>query len=166
MTDYQIAPITEEYIAGFREAVGSIAQEREYLAFLEAPPIESTKSYVLQNIESNHPHFVVIRDSKVIGWCDVVPKKSRPVYEHTGILGIGLLPEFRRQGIGHALMKCTIAAAFDFGLTRIELTVREKNTSAIALYKAMGFEVEGLHRNAVCIDGQYENLYSMALLKN
>jgi RimJ/RimL family protein N-acetyltransferase len=62
-------------------------------------------------------------------------------------------------------MQRTIATAFDFGLTRIELTVRENNANAIALYKSLGFEVEGFHRNAVCIDRQYENLYSMALLK-
>jgi ribosomal protein S18 acetylase RimI-like enzyme len=45
------------------------------------------------------------------------------------------------------------------------LTVREKNINAIALYKSLGFETEGLHHNAVCIEGQYESLYSMALLR-
>jgi RimJ/RimL family protein N-acetyltransferase len=43
------------------------------------------------------------------------------------------------------------------GLTRIELTVREKNTPAIALYEQMGFEKEGIHKNGVCIDGKYES---------
>ena len=84
---------------------------------------------------------------------------------HCGTLGVGLLPEFRGKGIGRQLMQRTIEAAFAFGLTRIELTVREGNANAIALYKSLGFEIEGLHRNAVCIDGQYENLYSMALLR-
>jgi ribosomal protein S18 acetylase RimI-like enzyme len=80
-------------------------------------------------------------------------------------LGIGLLPEFRGKGIGRRLMQRTIDAAFALGLTRIELTVREENVNAIALYKSLGFEVEGLHRKAACIEGQYENLYSMALLR-
>jgi RimJ/RimL family protein N-acetyltransferase len=80
-------------------------------------------------------------------------------------LGVGLLPDFRGKGIGRKLMGQTIDAAFAFGLTRIELTVREENVNAIALYKSLGFEIEGLHRNAVRIEGQYENLYSMALLR-
>ncbi len=50
------------------------------------------------------------------------------------------------------------------GLTRIGLTVRENNTSAIALYEKMGFEQEGIHKNGVCIDGKYENHIFMALL--
>jgi len=62
-------------------------------------------------------------------------------------------------------MRRTIDAAFAFGLTRIELTVREGNLNAIALYKSLGFEAEGMHRMAVRIEGEYENLYSMALLR-
>ena len=50
------------------------------------------------------------------------------------------------------------------GLTRVELTARENNTRAIALYKQFGFVVEGLKRNATCIDGVYENDVIMGLL--
>ena len=75
------------------------------------------------------------------------------------------MPLFRHMGIGRKLMRRTIDAAFAFGLTRIELTVREENVNAMALYKSLGFVIEGFHRNAVCIEGQYENIYSMALLR-
>jgi RimJ/RimL family protein N-acetyltransferase len=47
--------------------------------------------------------------------------------------------------------------AFAVDLTRIELTVREGNANAMALYESLGFAIEGIHRNAVCIEGQYEN---------
>jgi RimJ/RimL family protein N-acetyltransferase len=101
----------------------------------------------------------------VIGWCDVTPNASRPVHAHCGSLGIGLLPAFRGKGIGRSLILTTLAAAFEFGLTRIELNVVEGNTNAVALYESIGFRKEGLHRNANRIDGKYENLYSMALLQ-
>jgi RimJ/RimL family protein N-acetyltransferase len=64
------------------------------------------------------------------------------------------------------LLEPTIAAAFAFGLTRIELQVRQDNPSAIALYKKFGFEVEGLQRNGMWLDGRYEQLYAMALLRD
>jgi len=162
---YRILPIAEEHIPGFRAAVDVVARERKYLAFLEAPPLEDVTRFVLHNIEHGYPQFVVLSTGQLVGWCDVIPNRSRAVYYHCGTLGVGLLPEFRGKGIGRQLMQRTIDAAFAFGLSRIELTVRKENVNAIALYKSLGFKIEGLHRNAVCIEGQYENLYSMALLR-
>jgi RimJ/RimL family protein N-acetyltransferase len=162
---YQIVPIAEQHIPGFRAAVDVVAREKKYLAFLEAPPLEEVTRFVLGNIERGYPQFVVLGGNTVAGWCDVIPNRTRVIYSHCGTLGVGLLPEFRGKGIGCKLMQRTIDAAFAFGLTRIELTVREGNVNAIALYKNLGFETEGLHRNAVCIEGQYENLYSMALMR-
>ena len=161
----QIVPIAEEHIPGFRAAVDVVARETKYLAFLEAPPLEDVTRFVRDNMERGYPQFVVLSAGTVVGWCDVIPNRTRVIYSHCGSLGIGLLPEFRGKGIGRQLMQRAIEAAFVFGLTRIELAVRERNANAIALYKSLGFEVEGLHRNAVCIGGQYENLYSMALLR-
>jgi RimJ/RimL family protein N-acetyltransferase len=165
MTTFKIMPIAEEHISGFRATVDVVARERRYLSFLEAPPLADTRRFVLRNIEHGYPQFVVLSAEGVVGWCDVLPNRSRVIYWHCGTLGVGLLPEFRGKGIGRELMRRTIDAAFAFGLTRIELSVREGNANAIALYKRLGFEVEGLHRNAVCIEGQYENLHSMALLR-
>jgi ribosomal protein S18 acetylase RimI-like enzyme len=99
----------------------------------------------------------------VVGWCDVTPKE-RPIYSHGGVLGIGLLPRFRGQGIGTNLIRSTLAATRTIGLHRVELTVRQNNTRAIELYRKVGFVVEGLQRDAVQIDGLYENIVCMALL--
>jgi RimJ/RimL family protein N-acetyltransferase len=162
---YQIIPIAERHIAGFRDAVDVVARERRYLAFLEAPPFEDVTRFVLSNIERGYPQFIVVSAGTVVGWCDVLPNRTRVIHSHCGTLGVGLLPAFRGKGIGRKLIQRTIDAGFAFGLTRIELTVRENNANAIALYKSLGFEVEGLHRNAVRIEGEYENLYSMALLR-
>ena len=165
MTVSQIVPIAEGHILGFHAAFDVVARERKYLSFLEAQPLEDTTKFVRDNIERGYPQFVAVSALTVVCWCDVLPNRTRVVYAHCGTLGVGLLPEFRGQGIGRRLMQRTIDAAFAFGLTRIELTVREANVNAIALYKSLGFEIEGLHRNAVCIEGRYENLYSMALLR-
>jgi RimJ/RimL family protein N-acetyltransferase len=165
MTAYQIVLIAEKHISGFRAAVAVVARERKYLAFLEAPPLEDATRFVLDNIAHGYPQFVVLSAHTVVGWCDMIPNRSRAIYSHCGTLGVGLLPEFRGKGIGRQLMRRTIDAAFAFGLTRVELTVREGNANAIVLYRSLGFETEGLHRNAVCVEGKYENLYSMALLR-
>ena len=42
--------------------------------------------------------------------------------------------------------------------------MRENNKGAIALYRQFGFEIEGVQRNAIFVDGIYENLILMAVL--
>ncbi len=163
-TDCTIAPITAEDIDGFHAALDKVAKEKKYLAFLEAPPLESTRAFVLGNIKADIPQFVARVNGRIIGWCDIVPLNDRHINKHIGVLAIGLLPEFRGKGIGRRLMQVVIEKAKMQGLTRIELTVREENENAIALYKKLGFEIEGLKRNAAKIDGVYENSYMMALL--
>ena len=130
---YRIVAIAEEHIPGFHAAVDVGARETKYLAFLEAPPLEDVARYVRGNIEKQYPQFVALSNDRVVGWCNVIPKMTRAIHLHCGTLGIGLLPEFRGRGIGRQLMLQTIDAAFAFGLTRIELTVRENNVGAIAL---------------------------------
>ena len=158
-----IVPIEESHIDGFHRALDFVARERRYLAFLEAPPRESTRAFVLDHIQRGHPQFVVLSAGEVVGWCDVTAK-DRPIYAHTGVLGVALLPPFRGQGIGAGLMRRTLEAAKAFGFHRIELTVREDNTNAIALYKQIGFAKEGVQRDAVRVDGVYEDLILMAVL--
>jgi ribosomal protein S18 acetylase RimI-like enzyme len=163
MASVEIVPITQDHIESFRRVLDFVARERRYLSFLEAPPLESMRAFVLNNIKQGYPQLVAVSAGQLVGWCDVVPK-PRPIYAHVGVLGMGLLPEFRGQGLGDRLIRQTLAAARAFGLNRVELSVRENNAGAIALYKRVGFEIEGLQRNATRVDGAYENVVLMAIL--
>ena len=159
----EIVPIAPDHIESFHRTLDFDARERRYLSFLEAPPIELTRAFVLNNIKCRYPQYVAVTAGEVVGWCDVTPKE-RPIYAHGGVLGMGLLPPFRGRGIGTKLICSVLAAARRAGMHRVELTVRENNAGAIALYGKVGFAVEGLHRDAVQIDGIYENVICMALL--
>ena len=158
-----IVPISEQHIEGFRAAVDSVARERRYLALLESPPEADTRKYVRDNIAQRAPHFVALADDKVVGWCDVA-LKPRPTLRHSGILGMGVIREYRGKGIGRALMQATLAAAKASGLGRIELTVRVDNESARRLYERFGFVTEGLCKRHMCVDGEFVDSWLMALL--
>ncbi|MCW8471424.1 GNAT family N-acetyltransferase [Fluoribacter gormanii] len=160
---FTIIPIQEKHIEAFWSAVDSVARERKFLAFLEGPPIELTKDFVLEHIENNWPQVVAMCGDQLVGWCDISPL-DRPVFAHVGSLGIGVIKPYRGQGIGAALLSTALQMAKSKGLTRIELTVREHNQTAISLYEKYGFVKEGVHKNAVRIDGIYEHHIFMALL--
>jgi RimJ/RimL family protein N-acetyltransferase len=158
-----IVPIREDLIDSFHAALDVVCRERIYLAFLEAPPIESTREFVCGNIARGHPQLVAVEGDRVVGWCDVTPVQ-RPAMRHCGVLGMGLLPEWRGRGLGERLIRRTLEAARAFGFSRVELTVRDDNARALALYRRVDFAVEGRKRRAVLVDGVFSDLVVMGLL--
>jgi RimJ/RimL family protein N-acetyltransferase len=159
----QIAPIAEEHIAGYRCCLDSVARERLYLGFVQAPPLDSVREFVLWNIANDVPQFVALRDNVVVGWCDISPREHEG-FTHCGRLGMGVRRGLRRRGIGRRLIERTIICARERGLERIELEVLASNTPAIRLYERVGFVQEGVKRRARKIDGAYDDLIVMALL--
>ena len=160
---FRVVPIAEEHVEGFHAALDGVCRERRYLLFLQAPPLEEMRKFVRGNLAKGYPAHVALAEGKVIGWCDILPI-DRPTRAHAGVLGMAVVAGFRGQGIGAALMRATIERARMIGLTRIELSVREDNRSAAALYRKFGFEVEGKQRKAILLDGEYQDLIAMALL--
>ena len=139
----EIVPIAEGHIESFHRTLDIVARERRYLAFLEAPPLPSTRAFILDVIGQGYPQFVAMADGEVAGWCDIIPN-SRPIKAHCGVLGMGLLPQFRHQGIGSRLMGRALADARAFGFSRVELTVYRSNENAVRLYEKQGFIIKAV----------------------
>jgi ribosomal protein S18 acetylase RimI-like enzyme len=76
---------------------------------------------------------------------------------------MGVVPEYRGRGVGRALVEATLPAARSKGLARIDLEVRADNAAAIGLYRAVGFKVEGVKRDALRLDDGRFDLVVMAL---
>jgi ribosomal protein S18 acetylase RimI-like enzyme len=160
-----IAPLREEHFAQLRGVLDAVAREGRYLVFLKAPAVEDTLAFYRSIIERDCPHFVALAAERVVGWCDVLPTHGES-RAHVGILGIGLLPEFRGCGNGAALMAAAIDRAWEKGFTRIELTVRADNVRAKRLYERFEFLLEGTHRGAFRVAGEYFDSFSMGLSRS
>lgn len=157
-----IRPFTLADLASFHKALDAVARERRYLALLEAPPIADTEQYFYTALEQGAIRFVAEDNGRVVGWCDITPRQE-PGSSHIGHLGMGLLREFRGQGIGHRILDATVREAFGKGLTRIDLEVFSSNHAAIALYQRYGFTIEGRRRKARYVDGIWDDIVLMAL---
>ena len=160
---HHIVPIAEEHVAGFHACVDEVARERQYLAMLQAPPLEQSREFVRGQIRANAPMFVALIGDSVAGWCDVIVK-PRETLSHSGTLGMGVRAAHRGCGIGKALMETTLEGARNRGYKRVELTVRMDNERAKRLYERAGFIVEGLCRKHIFVDGRYYDSYLMAIL--
>jgi RimJ/RimL family protein N-acetyltransferase len=61
----------------------------------------------------------------------------------------------RSRGVGKAAIRLALELAFgSLGLHKVWLTVHARNVAAIAAYKAIGFVVEGTHRDEFLLDGE------------
>jgi L-amino acid N-acyltransferase YncA len=161
----EIRQIREEDIESFRAAIDMVAQERKYLALLQAPSIEQASAFVRRNIEKGYPQLVAVSDQQVVGWCNI-PPASREVMAHVGELFMGLLAEQRGQGLGERLLRASLAAADAFGYLRIELGVFASNARAASLYRKVGFVEEGTKRRAILINGVFFDEIIMARLRD
>lgn len=156
----QIIYPSEKYFASFHEALSKVASERIHLEMTEAPPLEKVSGFQMGLISKNGPVYYALEKERVIGWCDVFPAEN-PRLAHRGGLGMGLLPEFRGQGIGGKLLQAVLDHSKKFGLEKVELHVYSTNVPAIALYKKFGFEQEGLIKKYRKLDGQYFDCLAM-----
>jgi RimJ/RimL family protein N-acetyltransferase len=159
-----IRQIRAEDIESFYRTFAIVVRERRYLAFLEPPPFEHTRAFCLHNIEHGHPQLVAIAQGEVIGWCDITPP-GRDVMAHVGVLGMALHPGWRGRRIGERLMREALAAAWQRGLSRVELGVFSHNARARALYRKVGFAEEGVKRRRIRIDGVLHDEIMMAILR-
>jgi putative acetyltransferase len=158
-----IVPTAECHLEGLYRAFDSVARERQYLTFFQAPPKDECFTFYRTNVERDLCQYVAV-DEDVLGWCDILPVLGQ-ARAHVGSLAIGIVPQARGRGIGARLMTATIEKAWSKGLERIQLAVRADNQRAKALYERLGFVVEGLLRRDFRVDGQYFDGHIMALFR-
>lgn len=164
MTGFRITTAHEGHHVGLRAATDAVARERKYLAGVKVPPLEASVAFYRSLAKAGFPHLVAEDDGRVVGWCDVTPVFG-DARSHVGVIGLGLLPDYRGKGHGRRMMEEAVRRSWELGLTRPELTVRVDNANAIALYEKLGFHTEGTKRAAIRIDGIYHDVLMMALVR-
>ncbi len=112
---------------------------------------------------ANQAILVVEHESRLIGYLGAFGGAYRRNW-HSAYITVGIMQAFTGQGIGTALFRELEQWARQQRLHRLELEVMAHNRPGIALYKNMGFEVEGLKKDALLIDGAYVDEYAMAKL--
>ena len=76
-------------------------------------------------------------------------------------------PEFWEQGYGTDALRTILDVGFRwYNLHRVHLFVVHDNCRAIGAYEKCGFHHEGRLRDAVFIDGHYQDMLLMSILAN
>lgn len=89
---------------------------------------------------------------KVVGSLELV-RGSLAKNRHTANLAMAVLPEWRGQGGGRALMGAAHTVSARLGVRKICLSVFATNARALALYRRFGYEEEGRRVGQFIIGG-------------
>jgi RimJ/RimL family protein N-acetyltransferase len=125
----------------------TIAEERRYLRALR---------------RYEHAAVFVAEDQgRIIGRLSLA-RDGHPASYHVADLGLMVAAEYRRQGVGRALLEQAVEWARGTGIRKLELHVFPHNEPAIKLYESFGFVREGYRRNHYRRDGDYVDAILMA----
>lgn len=107
--------------------------------------------------------FVADDGGRLVGIIDVLALRWRRV-RGRGAIVLGVRASAQRQGVGRGLLDAAIAEARRRRMWRLELSVMRHNSVALHLYEACGFEVEGVRRSSVCVEGEFVDEVYMGLI--
>lgn len=100
-------------------------------------------------------------DGKFVGFLSAKRGNANRI-RNTAYVVVGIIEEFQHQGIGSQLFEELERWAKEKAVKRIELTVMINNYAAIALFQKHGFTIEGVRREAMCVDGKYIDEFYMS----
>ncbi|MCL2486790.1 MAG: GNAT family N-acetyltransferase [Oscillospiraceae bacterium] len=131
--------------------------------------IKTNEDYIAGMDENTHSFVAVSKDDDgneiVIGNAGLVVFSNLRTRHSAGI-GIMVHKDFQGMGVGTKLMHSLLDIADNWlMLVRVELTVFVDNERAIALYKKLGFSIEGTKKKAVIRNGAYVDEFIMARVK-
>lgn len=108
---------------------------------------------ILDSFKRGTKFLVAQRLGEMIGYVGI-----SCILDEGYVTNVAVFPEFRRQGVGKALLEAIFSLANENGLSFVSLEVRESNKNAISLYERLGFKLEGKRKNF------YENPREDALI--
>lgn len=107
--------------------------------------------------------FIAEENKRLLGYLMAIGGKARR-NRHSAYLIIGIRKTERGKGIGTKLFQALEKWAKTKKMHRLELTVAVRNKAGLALYEKMGFEIEGIKRDALLVNGEWVDEYYMAKL--
>ncbi len=160
--DVEVVNMEEEYLDEYRHVLDTVAREETHICFVKSPPREQSLDFFKKVITTNGVFILAKAKNRVVGWADIT-RGGEPRFSHRGWLGMGVLEEFRGQGVGTQLLEACIAQAEEKGFEQINLSVFGTNIAAISLYRKFGFRIDGVQKNASKYNGQYTDIVLMTL---
>lgn len=120
---------------------------------------------MIESIEEEGNSIILVAETgnELVGFLIAFGGKARR-NKHSAYIVIGILKEYRGQGVGSKLFEKLERWSLSNNIHRLELTVVTQNKSGLSLYRKMGFTTEGTKKHSLFIDGDFVDEYYMSKL--
>jgi ribosomal protein S18 acetylase RimI-like enzyme len=106
--------------------------------------------------------FVATVEDDVVGWVHLELPEAEKL-AHTAVLTVGVLSNYRRNGVGAALLERGLDWTREHGFEKVYNSVPATNEAAIAFLEAHGWETEAVRSDHYKIDGAYVDEVMLAV---
>lgn len=140
---FRVRPSHPGDARSFRELFrGIVAEER----FIRTESVRRRAGHYRKQLTRSWGHdqasIVAVAGRRVVGHLSI-SREEHPVNRHVASIGMMVAPDWRRRGVGAALMDEALRWAREMRVEKLALTVYPDNEAARALYRRFGFVEEG-----------------------
>ncbi|MCP4442193.1 MAG: GNAT family N-acetyltransferase [Aureispira sp.] len=162
--DFKVRHLENKDIPEYLHLTKYIDNETEFLSVDPKDPRPKFMEMVGAVAQKNQLFLVAQhKDGYLVGHLGAFWRRGKGKrVRHCIHIGLGVVKDYWGKGVGTLMFKAMEKWAKEQGVTRLELDVMTNNERGVALYKKMGFEIEGTKRQSICIDGQYIDEYMMS----
>ena len=150
----------------YRQLQQLYSQEQVYSDTLQLPyPAAGLWQKRIADIQPGTYNLVACFGERVVGQITLHINPT-PRRRHVATFGMGVHPDFQQQGVGSKLLAAVLAMCDDWlNVSRVELTVYVDNLAALALYKKLGFVIEGTAEGFAMRNGQLVAVHHMGRVR-
>jgi len=156
----QFLPLQETDLPRINE-LSNIPEIAQHFETIPPVPMETTNalwSYIQSGIMSL---WVIHAEDRIIGGAGFYAQPPGTRLSHAATFFLYLEPPFQGQGIGTRALRFLETEARSRGYLRMECMVAATNPGAIRLYQRLGYEKEGVKKQAFRLNNSYEDLVLM-----
>ncbi|SNR52272.1 bifunctional helix-turn-helix transcriptional regulator/GNAT family N-acetyltransferase [Halorubrum vacuolatum] len=162
-TRYTIRTARQADLGGLIGVLRQVAEDGSYIeAETVADLLDFEEALNRHNEVSSRMFFVATVEDQVVGWVHLdLPEADK--LKHTARLTVGVMEEYRGQGIGEKLLEKGSSWAREIGFEKLYNSIPATNEGAMAFLESHGWYEEAVRRDHYRIDGEYVDEVMMAV---
>jgi ribosomal protein S18 acetylase RimI-like enzyme len=152
---FTIRQAREEDLTGLVGAIRQAIGGGEYVRAETVADVIDNEGVILRHNEiESRIFFVACVEGEVVGWVHLKHIELEKL-RHTAQLTLGVLSEYRGNGIGSHLLERGLTWAQQQGFEKIENALPATNEMAIEFLKSRDFEVDAVRQDHYKLNGKY-----------